>query len=99
MFVDCALELGVISTEDISRLASREIQRDTDEEFSIKTTLEIVNLLTNMYSIRKDATESALKFLFTNVNNNDLETPGMLKRKSTFESVNNESDYGGPKCK
>ena len=100
MFVDCALELGVISTEDIGRLASGEIQRDTDEEFSIKTTLEMINLLTNMYSIRKDATESALKYLFTNVmNDNDLETPSMLKRKFTFESVNNESDEGGPKCK
>ena len=99
MFVDCALELGVISTEDIGRLASREIQRDTNEEFSIKTTLEMVNLLTNMYSIRKNATESALKFLFTNVNDNDFETPGTLKRKSTFESVNNKSDESGPKRK
>ena len=99
VFVDCALELGVKAIEDIGRLASREIQRDTDEEFSIKTTLEMVNLLTNMYSIRKDATESALKFLFTNVNDNDLETSGMLKRKSTLEIANNESDEGGPKCK
>ena len=53
MFVDCALELGVISTEDLGRLASGEIQRGNDEEFSIKTTLEIVNLLTNMYSVKK----------------------------------------------
>ena len=71
--------------------------KETQTEFSIKTTLEMVNLLTNMYSIRKDATESALKFLFTNVNNNDFQTPGTLKRKSTFESVN-KSDEGGPKC-
>ena len=98
VFVDCALELGLISTEDFARLASREIQRDTDEEFSIKTRLEMVNLLTNVYSVRKDATEPALKFLFTNVNDNDFQTPGTLKRKSTFESVN-KSDEGGPKHK
>ena len=30
-------------------------------------------------------------------NNNDFEGVGTLK--STFESVNNESDEGGPKCK
>ena len=48
VFVDCALELGVISTENLGRLASGEIQRGNDEEFSIRTTLEIVNLLTNM---------------------------------------------------
>ena len=59
---------------------------------------EIVNLLTNMYSIRKDATESALKYLFTNANDNDFEGVVTLKRKSTFKSVN-ESDKGGPKCK
>ena len=62
MLVDCALELGVISTEDLDRLASGEIQRGNDKNFSIKATLEIVNLLTNMYSVRKDATESALKY-------------------------------------
>ena len=87
VFVDCALELGVISTEDNARLASGEIQRDTDEEFSTKTTLEMVNLLTNMYSIRKDATESALKFSFTNMKDNDFEIPSTLKRKSTFEII------------
>ena len=91
VFVDCPLELGVISTEDLGRLASGEIQKGKDKEFSIKTTLEIVNLLTNMYNVRKDVRESALKYLFTNANDNDFEGVGMLKRKSTFESVN-ESD-------
>ena len=62
MLVDCALELGVLSTEDLDRLASGEIQRGNDENFSIKTILKIVNLLTNMYSVRKDSTESALKY-------------------------------------
>ena len=32
------------------------------------------------------------------MNDNDFEGVGMLKRKSTFESVKNESDEGGPKC-
>ena len=37
-----------------------------DDEFAIKTVLELMNLLANMGTIRKDATELALKFLLTN---------------------------------
>ena len=53
-----------------------------------------------MYSVRKDATESALKYLFTNANDNAFEGVAMLKRKSTFEIVNESDDNeGGPKRK
>ena len=56
------------------------------EELSVKTTLEFVNLFTTMYSIRKEATESALRLLFTNAKDNDFQGVG-LKRKSKFEII------------
>ena len=40
-----------------------------------------------MYSIRKETTESALRFLFTNAKDNDVQGIG-LKRKSKFEIIN-----------
>ena len=78
--------MGLISTEDLGRVVAGDIEEGEEEEdLSVKTSLEIVNLLTNMYSIRKEATESALQYLFTNVKDNDFEGVGCLKRKSKFE--------------
>ena len=63
---------------------------DEKEELSVKTTLEFVNLFTTMYSIRKEATESALQFLFTNAKDNNIQGIG-LKRKSKFEIIDGAS--------
>ena len=68
--------MGLISTEDLGRVVAGDIEEGEEEDLSVKTSLEIVNLLTNMYSIRKEATESALQYLFTNVKNNDFEGGG-----------------------
>ena len=38
-----------------------------------------------MYSVRKEAMESALSYLFTNSEDNDFQGVGCLKWKSTFE--------------
>ena len=58
--VDCAIDLDVMSNEDLDKIVSGEMADDKKEELSVKTTLEFVNLFTTMYSIRKKATESAL---------------------------------------
>ena len=86
-FVDCAIDLDVMSNEDLDKVVSGEMADDEKEELSVKTTLEFVNLFTTMYSIRKEATESALRFLFTNAKDNDVQGIG-LKRKSKFEIIN-----------
>ena len=77
----------MVSTEDLDEIVSGEMGDDDKEEFSVKTTLEFVNLFTNMYSVRKEARESALRFLFTNAKDNDFKGIG-LKRKSKFEIIN-----------
>ena len=86
LFVDCAIDLNVMSTEDLDKIVSGEMADDNKEELSVKTTLEFVNLFTTMYSIRKEATESALRFLFTNAKDNDFQGVS-LKRKSKFEII------------
>ena len=85
-FVDCAIDLDVMSNEDLDKVVSGEMADDEKKELSVKTTLELVNLFTTMYSIRKEATESALRFLLTHAKDNDVQGIG-LKRKSKFEII------------
>ena len=47
------------------KMANGDIDQANDDKFAIKIVLELMNLLANMATIRKDATESALKFLLT----------------------------------
>ena len=77
--------MGLISTEDLSRVVSGDIKEDEEGDISVKTSLKIVNLLTIMYSVRKEATESTLRYLFTNSKDNNFQGVECLKRKSTFE--------------
>ena len=91
--------MGLISTGDLGRVVAGDIEEGEEEDLSVKTSLEIVNLLTNMYSIRKEATESALQYLFTNVKDNDFEGVGCLKRKSKFEIEEGPSKGVAGKCK
>ena len=73
MCVDCAVDLGIISTEDVMNIANGEIDKENNNDFAIKTCLEFVNLLANVSTIRKDATESALKFLLTRTRKNNFD--------------------------
>ena len=49
-----------------------------------------------MEIVRKDATQSALRYLFTNSKNNDHHD-GNLKRKSTFNAIDMNEDVAGGK--
>ena len=51
--VDCAVDLGIISTKDVMKIADGEIDEENNDEFAIKTCLEFVNLLANVSAIRK----------------------------------------------
>ena len=97
-FLDCAVYLGLIEPEDLGKLVNGDIEEggDEEDELCIKITLELLNLLTTMYSVRKEGTESAMKYLFTNSRNNDFDgqlvtNTGGLKRKSTFSVETGES--------
>ena len=91
--------MGLLSTEDLGRAVAGDIEEGEEEDISVKASLEIVNLLTNMYSNRKEATESALRYLFTNVKDNDFEGVGCLKRKPKFEIEEGPSEGVTSKCK
>ena len=58
----------------------------------VKVCLELTNLLANIHMVRKDATLSALRYLFTNSKNNDHDGNTGLKRKSTFNAKDTNED-------
>ena len=100
--LDCAIDLGIISNEDSAKMVHGEV--DNDDEFAIKTVLELMNLLANMGTIRKGATESALKFLLTNstTRKSDFDKVGSFRKRSRFtiEDEKEGEGSGGPKeCK
>ena len=72
---------------------------------AIKVCLEFMTMCCNMLDVRVDATDSALRYLFTNSKNNDFQSNLHFKRKSTFLSDYNDSsadgeltDTAGGKC-
>ena len=77
--------MGLISNEDLGRVVSGDIKEDEEGDISVKTSLEIVNLLTNMYSVRKEAMESALRCLFTNSKDSDFQGEGTSKKLSKLK--------------
>ena len=97
--LDCAIDLGIISDEDLAKLSNGEV--DNEDEFAVKTVLELMNLLVNMGTIRKDATESALKFLLTNstTRKNDFDKASSFRKRSRFtiEDEKEGEGSGGPK--
>ena len=64
---------------------------------SVKVCLELINLLTNIHIVRKDATHSALRYLFTNSKDNDFNGNTGLKRKSTFDVTDTNQECSGGK--
>ena len=82
--VYCAVDLGIVSTEDLMKIANGDIDTATDDEFAIKTVLGLLNLFANMAAIRKDATESALKFLLTSTRKNNFDRSPSFRKRSRF---------------
>ena len=91
------MELGLISPEDLTKIVSGGIKESSKEEdtLSVKVCLELINLFTNIHVIRKDATQSALRYLFTNSKENDYDGNLGLKRKSTFNAIDTNDDEDG----
>ena len=101
--VGCALDLGLISSDDLSRVASGDIQEGSDEEdkLAVKICLEFVTMCCSLSTICTDATNSAIRYLFTIAKDNDFHGNLHFKRKSCFSSdgptLSDES--GGKLCK
>ena len=56
--VGCALDLGLITPEDLQQIVSRGVKEGStqEDEMSVEVCLELINLLTNIHVVRKDAT-------------------------------------------
>ena len=79
--LDCAVDLGIISNEDLVKMANGDVNKANDDDFAIKTVLELMNLLANMGTICKGTTESVLKFLLTSSTRKTISTgPLVLER-------------------
>ena len=99
--LDCAIELGIVLTEDLMKIANGDIDTATDDEFAIKTVLELLNLFANMATIHKDATESALKFLLTSMGKNNFDRSPSFRKRSRFrvKDLGKGEGFGSKKCK
>ena len=64
--IGCALDLGLISSDDLSRVASGDIREGSDEEdkLAVKICLEFITMCCNVSAIRTDATNSAIRFIY-----------------------------------
>ena len=88
------LDLGLMSLEDLRQIVSGETAQGSRDEdvMSVKVCLELINLITNISVVCKDATHSALKYLFTNAKDNKG-----IKRKSTFNVMDEHDGVSGGK--
>ena len=100
LFVGALVDLDLIDTEELWKIVCGEVKPGKEEDqMSVKVCLELINLLTNISAVRKDATNSALRYLFLNSKDNDYNNNSPLKRKSTFDQVKDDQSEGGKLCK
>ena len=87
--VGCALDLGLISSDDLRRVASGDIQEGSDEEdkLAVKICLEFVTMCCNLSTIRTDATNSATRYLFTNAKDNEFLVTYILNENRVFHQM------------
>ena len=98
--LDCAVDLGIISNEDLMKMANGDVDQANDDEFAIKTVLELMNLLANMGIICKDTTELALKFLLTSTRKNNFDRASSFRKRSRFIEDEKDGEGSWPKeCK
>ena len=94
------MDFDLIDTDELRKTVCGEVKSGKDEDkMSVKVCLELINLLTNITVVRKDATNSALRYLFLNSKDNDYSKNNPLKRKSTFDQVKDNQSGGGKFCK
>ena len=92
--------MDLINTEELWKIVCGEVKSGKEEDqMPVKVWLELINLLTNISVVRKDATNSALRYLFLNSKDNEHNNNNPLKRKSTFDQVKDDQSGGGKLCK
>ena len=69
-----------MSNDEIEKLRDGQLREDEMDILSLKTTLSTLNFCINMLQVRKDATDSALKFIMSKVVNH--KTPLNLCRET-----------------
>ena len=57
----------LLTNDDVKRLRSGEVFKDECDSLSLKASLGVINFCANMLNVRRDATDSALKFIMSNV--------------------------------
>ena len=100
LFVGALMDLDLMDTEDLRKIVSGQVKSGEEEDqMAVKVCLELINLLTNISVVRKDATNSALRYLFLNSKDNDYQPQNPLKRKSNFDQLKDSKSGGGKLCK
>ena len=80
ILIGCGLDLNIMSNDETEKLRDDQLYEDELDTLSLKTTLSTLNFCVNMLQVRKDATDSALKFIMPKVVN--CKTPLNLCRET-----------------
>ena len=77
---DSRTELNLLSSTDVNRLRDSGVFKDECDMMGLKAALGIINFCVNMLDVRKDATDSALKYLLSSIEN--CKNPSSLFREN-----------------
>ena len=79
-FEDVSTDLNLLSSTDVNRLRDGNAFKDECDMMGLKAALGVINFCVNMINVRKDATDSALKFLLSWIEN--CKNPSSLIREN-----------------
>ena len=86
--------MNLLTNDDVKRLRSGEVFKDECDSLSLKASLGVINFCANMLNVRRDATDSALKFIMSNVEKQKVQAA--ISRECNFTtkepSCSNYSD-------
>ena len=88
--------MNLLTNDDVKRLRSGEVFKDECDSLSLKASLGVINFCANTLNVRRDATDSALKFIISNVEKQKVQAA--ISRESNFTTEEPScSNYSGEK--
>ena len=81
-FKGCAFNFNLLSSTDVNRLRDGGVFKDECDMMVLKSALGVTSFCLNMIDVRKDATDSALKFPVSSIENR--KNPFSLSRENTL---------------
>ena len=90
-FEDISTDLNFLSSTDVNRLRDGQVFTDKYDMMGLKAALGVVNFCANMLNVRKDVTDSALKFLLSCIENRKNPSSLFKENKLILECYDSEN--------